>query len=41
MLCMSFFNFRATSGQDLNGELPDMGLVRDGTPCGENLVRNF
>nr|XP_018902023.1 PREDICTED: disintegrin and metalloproteinase domain-containing protein 12 [Bemisia tabaci] len=32
------FECKATSGQDLNGELPDMGLVRDGTPCGENLI---
>lgn len=31
--------YRATSGTvEINREFPEHGLVRDGTPCGENLV---
>lgn len=36
----SIIFFRATSGSKSNpSEIPKDGLVRDGTPCGENLVR--
>lgn len=31
--------FRATSGVNAEGsDIPNHGLVRDGTPCGDNLV---
>lgn len=29
---------RATSGTVESSDFPEHGLVRDGTPCGENLV---
>lgn len=29
---------RATSGTVTKFDLPPLGLVRDGTPCGENLI---
>ena len=42
-LSQHFYNFyificRATSGTVEASEFPEHGLVRDGTPCGENLV---
>lgn len=33
-----FNNFRSTTGAAGHAEIPDHGLVRDGTPCGDNLV---
>ncbi|KAJ4431295.1 hypothetical protein ANN_19892 [Periplaneta americana] len=35
------YECKATSGTIDSPEIPDMGLVRDGTPCGDNLVRNI
>ncbi|PSN55652.1 hypothetical protein C0J52_21827 [Blattella germanica] len=32
------YECKATSGTIDSPEIPDMGLVRDGTPCGDNLV---
>ncbi|KAJ9599237.1 hypothetical protein L9F63_010279, partial [Diploptera punctata] len=32
------YECKATSGTIDSPEIPDMGLVRDGTPCGENLI---
>lgn len=36
-----FFVSRITSGTVAAADLPDMGVVRDGTPCGNNLVSFF
>ncbi|XP_065341414.1 disintegrin and metalloproteinase domain-containing protein 33 isoform X6 [Cloeon dipterum] len=32
------FECKVTSGSINSNEIPDMGLVRDGSPCGENLI---
>lgn len=32
---------RITSGTVAAADLPDLGIVRDGTPCGNNLVRLY
>ncbi|KAF4518677.1 hypothetical protein B566_EDAN002711 [Ephemera danica] len=32
------FECKVTSGTIDSSEIPDMGLVRDGSPCGENLI---
>ncbi|XP_054286585.1 disintegrin and metalloproteinase domain-containing protein 12 isoform X4 [Macrosteles quadrilineatus] len=32
------YECKTTSGTISNTDLPDMGLVRDGTPCGDNLI---
>jgi hypothetical protein len=32
------FECKVTSGSINSKEIPDMGLVRDGSPCGDNLV---
>lgn len=40
MFQLSFSLRRATSGGNIepSADFPEHGLVRDGTPCGENLV---
>lgn len=35
---LSSYRNRSTSGTVNESEFPEHGLVRDGTPCGENLV---
>jgi len=38
MTFASFSILRITSGTVAAADLPDMGVVRDGTPCGNNLI---
>lgn len=40
IFCVIYILFcdRATSGTQVSSDFPPHGLVRDGTPCGDNLV---
>lgn len=38
MISYTYIFARATSGTQVSSDFPPHGLVRDGTPCGDNLV---